>query len=104
MRKGLGNPIAIVAEAIEKCGCSPEKFFRCVGMRTNAIKFDAAAEAEHFGRIRSNLEMQSERRISPYAVAFANWVLIKDIDAVWRKPGCTGGPRRFAASEEHASV
>lgn len=100
-KKGNGyDHIDVVVEARKKCGCSLPKFFACAGRFANAIRFDAVVEVGNFERLQAEAAAHPGCRVSPIAVAFANWVLIKEVKDIKRRSSCDSGSQRLASSAE----
>lgn len=68
-----------VAEAIAKCKWTTQKFFAEAKKFGGVNGFDAEAEAKKFEDRQAVLTANSKCTIPPPVVAFADWVLIKDI-------------------------
>lgn len=69
MKKGNGYDAAVVvASALEKCGCTEEKFLEC---------------ARRFGKTKKVTHVTH-----PTAVHFADWVFMKEPAVIGARMGC----------------
>ncbi len=82
--KGRGyDPANVVVEAVKKTGWTSDKFFHSAEIFAGKKNgFNPGAARAEFDEMRAGGAVELQHMVSSAAVAFADWVLIKDLSAV----------------------